>query len=82
MSSAILVLLSESIVFFNAVSAFCLSAAELAAIDIFARMRCAVQGFYFSWRIANDIRTGLADAAENQHGLDDARWTWEQMANV
>jgi len=59
-----------------------LPAAELAAIDIFARMRCAVQGFYFSWRIANDIRTGLADAAENQQGLDDARFTWEQMANV
>jgi hypothetical protein len=41
-----------------------------------------VQGFYFSWRIANDIRTGLTNAAENQQGLDDARFTWEQMANV
>ncbi|HEU5104048.1 MAG TPA: phosphotransferase [Roseiflexaceae bacterium] len=58
-----------------------LPAEELAAIDVFARMRCAVQAFYFSWRIANDIRTGLADAAaENQEGLDDARRTWEQMA--
>jgi Ser/Thr protein kinase RdoA (MazF antagonist) len=55
---------------------------ELAAIDVFVRMRCAVQGFYFSWRIANDIRTGLADPAENQQGLDDARHTWEQMANI
>jgi homoserine kinase type II len=59
-----------------------LSADELAAIDVFVRMRCAVQGFYFSWRVANDIRTGLAGAAENQQGLDDARFTWEQMANV
>jgi homoserine kinase type II len=55
---------------------------ELAAIDVFVRMRCAVQGFYFSWRIANDIRTGLADTSENQVGLDDARITWQQMANL
>jgi homoserine kinase type II len=54
---------------------------ELAAIDVFVRMRCAVQGFYFSWRVANDIRTGLANPVENQQGLDDARITWEQMAN-
>ena len=54
---------------------------ELAAIGVFARMRCAVQALYFSWRIANDIGTGQADAAaENQEGLDDARRTWEQMA--
>jgi Ser/Thr protein kinase RdoA (MazF antagonist) len=59
-----------------------LLAEELAAIDVFVRMRCAVQGFYFSWRIANDIRTGLTNAAENQQGLDDARFTWEQMANI
>jgi hypothetical protein len=36
-----------------------------------------VQAFYFFWRIANDVRTGIADAAENQAGLDDARITWE-----
>jgi len=59
-----------------------LPADELAAVAVFARMRCVVQGFYFSWRIANDIRTGLADAAENQQGLDDARRTWEQMADL
>lgn len=59
-----------------------LPADELAAFDAFARMRCAVQGFYFSWRIANDISTGLTDAAENQQGLDDARMTWEQMATL
>jgi hypothetical protein len=28
----------------------------------------------------NDIRTSLTDTAENQQGLDDARFTWEQMA--
>jgi Ser/Thr protein kinase RdoA (MazF antagonist) len=59
-----------------------LPADELAAVDVFVRVRCAVQGFYFSWRIANDIRIGLTDAAENQQGLDDARFTWEQMAKV
>lgn len=60
-----------------------LPAEELAAIGVFARMRCAVQGFYFSWRAANDIRTGQADAAaENQEGIDDARRTWEQMTRV
>ena len=55
---------------------------ELAAIAVFVRMRCAVQALYFSWRIANDIRTGIADTAENQAGLDDARTTWEQMADL
>jgi homoserine kinase type II len=60
-----------------------LPAEELAAVDVFARMRCAVQAFYFSWRIANDIGTGQANAAaENQKGLDDARRTWEQMARA
>jgi homoserine kinase type II len=54
-----------------------LPAEELAAVDVFARMRCAVQGFYFSWRVANDIRTGQADAAAvNLEGLEDARRTW------
>jgi Ser/Thr protein kinase RdoA (MazF antagonist) len=57
-----------------------LPADELAAVDVFVRVRCAVQGFYFSWRIANDIRTGFTDTAENQQGLDDARFTWEQMS--
>jgi homoserine kinase type II len=56
-----------------------LPANELAAIDMFVRLRCVVQGFYFSWRIANDIRIGLADRAENQKGLDNARFAWEQM---
>jgi Ser/Thr protein kinase RdoA (MazF antagonist) len=59
-----------------------LPADELAAMDVFVRMRCVVQGFYFSWRIANNIHTGLTDAAENQQGLDDARFTWEQMTHV
>ena len=49
---------------------------ELSAVDVFVRMRCAVQRFYFSWRIANDIGTGLTDAAESQQSLDDPRFTW------
>jgi Ser/Thr protein kinase RdoA (MazF antagonist) len=52
---------------------------ELATLDVFVRLRCAVQALYFSWRVANDIRTGIADPAENQRGLEDARIAWEQL---
>jgi Ser/Thr protein kinase RdoA (MazF antagonist) len=55
---------------------------ELAALDLFVRLRCAVQAFYFSWRIAHDIRTGFADPAGNQRGLDQARRSWEQLSAV
>ena len=56
-----------------------LHADELAALDMFLRLRCVVQAFYFSWRIANQIGTGLADLAENQKGLDQARMAWELL---
>jgi Ser/Thr protein kinase RdoA (MazF antagonist) len=56
-----------------------LPAVELDALDVFVRLRCAVQALYFSWRIADNIRTGLADPAENQRGLDIARMAWEQL---
>jgi homoserine kinase type II len=56
-----------------------LPADELKALDAFVRLRCAVQAFYFAWRIANNIGTGLTDLAENQKGLDEARMAWEQL---
>jgi Ser/Thr protein kinase RdoA (MazF antagonist) len=56
-----------------------LPADELEALDVFVRLRCAVQALYFSWRVANDIRIGLKDPSENQRGLDDARRSWEQL---
>jgi homoserine kinase type II len=56
-----------------------LPAAELDALDALVRLRCAVQALYFSWRIADDVRTGLADPAENQRGLDKARMAWERL---
>jgi Ser/Thr protein kinase RdoA (MazF antagonist) len=56
-----------------------LPADELDALDVFVRLRCAVQAFYFSWRVANDIRMGLKDPSENQRGLDNARRSWELL---
>jgi len=56
-----------------------LPAEELSALDVFVRLRCAVQAFYFAWRIADDIRIGLADPAENRRRLDDAHKAWEQL---
>jgi Ser/Thr protein kinase RdoA (MazF antagonist) len=38
-----------------------------------ARLRWAVQADYFAKRIATDDLTGIADPAENEKGLDDAR---------
>jgi Ser/Thr protein kinase RdoA (MazF antagonist) len=52
---------------------------ELAALEQFVRLRCAVQAFYFSWRIANDVHTGFADTSENQRGLDKAHQSWELL---
>jgi Ser/Thr protein kinase RdoA (MazF antagonist) len=56
-----------------------MSTDELGALDVFVRLRCAVQAFYFAWRIADDVRTGLADPAENRRGLDDAYRAWLQI---
>ncbi len=47
--------------------------AELSALDLFLRFRWCVQADYFSWRIANSVLTGVADATENFVGLNDAR---------
>jgi homoserine kinase type II len=46
---------------------------ELQALDLFVRFRWCVQAAYFSWRVANDIRTGIEDPSENRKGLSDAR---------
>jgi homoserine kinase type II len=52
---------------------------ELGGLETFVRLRCAVQAFYFAWRIADDVRIGLADPAENRRGLDDAYHAWQQL---
>jgi homoserine kinase type II len=44
-----------------------------AGLDAFLRVRYAVQAGYFAWRCSNDVRTGIADPAENRKGLNDAR---------
>jgi homoserine kinase type II len=54
-------------------------AQELGGLDAFVRLRCAVQALYFAWRIADDVRTGLADPAANRRGLDQARRAWQQL---
>ncbi|HET9221247.1 MAG TPA: hypothetical protein VFO07_02025 [Roseiflexaceae bacterium] len=43
------------------------------------RLRCALQAFYFAWRIADDVRTGLAHPAQNRRGLDDTYRAWQQL---
>jgi homoserine kinase type II len=52
---------------------------ELGALNAFVRLRCAVQAFYFAWRIADDVHIGLGDPAENRRGLDDAYRAWQQL---
>ncbi|TDD15571.1 hypothetical protein E1218_31285 [Kribbella turkmenica] len=42
-------------------------------LDAFLQVRYAVQAGYFAWRCSNDVRAGIADAAENRKGLEDAR---------
>ncbi|TCO34593.1 homoserine kinase type II [Kribbella steppae] len=44
-----------------------------AGLDAFLQVRYAVQAGYFAWRCSNDVRTGIADPAENRKGLADAR---------
>ena len=56
-----------------------MSADELDGLDTFVRLRCAVQAFYFAWRIADDVRIGLADPVENRRGLDDAYRAWQEL---
>jgi Ser/Thr protein kinase RdoA (MazF antagonist) len=46
---------------------------ELRWLDAFRRFRFAVQGAYFAWRLAANDLTGIADQADNERGLSDAR---------
>ncbi|HEX5691210.1 MAG TPA: hypothetical protein VFX76_14450 [Roseiflexaceae bacterium] len=48
-------------------------------VNVFLRLRCAVQAFYFAWRTANSVLTGYDSPAGNQRGLDEARAAWEQL---
>lgn len=50
-----------------------LASDELQWLDAFRRFRWVVQAAYFSWRLASGNLTGIADQAENDKGLDDAR---------
>jgi homoserine kinase type II len=45
---------------------------ELVFLDDFVRLRWAVQARYFSWRISQRVRTGIASDRENRSGLRDA----------
>ncbi len=47
--------------------------AELTFLDDFVRLRWVVQARYFSWRISQRVRTGIASDRENRSGLRDAR---------
>ncbi|GAB2673409.1 hypothetical protein GCM10009743_57170 [Kribbella swartbergensis] len=42
-------------------------------LEAILQLRYAVQAGYFAWRCSNDVRTGIADPAENRKGLDHAR---------
>jgi len=47
----------------------------------FLRLRWAVQAGYFAWRCSNDVRTGIADPAENRKGLADAHHAFTSEKN-
>ena len=48
-------------------------------LEVFLRLRVAVQAFYFSWRLAKDVRLGIDDPAENRKGLEGARRAWRAL---
>ena len=50
-----------------------LGADELQLLDAFRRLRWVVQAAYFAWRLAGRDLTGVADQADNDKGLNDAR---------
>lgn len=50
-----------------------LAAHEIQHLDAFRRLREAVQGAYFAWRLSAHDLTGGIDQADNQRGLEDAR---------
>lgn len=50
-----------------------LGADEMQWLDAFRRFRWVVQAAYFAWRLDVHDLTGIADQADNERGLDDAR---------
>jgi homoserine kinase type II len=46
---------------------------EMQLLDAFRRFRRVVQAAYFAWRLAVRALTGVADQADNEKGLNDAR---------
>lgn len=51
---------------------------ELAHLDAFIRLRAAMSGWYFAWRIDQGYTAG-ADAEWNASGLAQARQLWESL---
>ena len=50
-----------------------LASDELRLLDAFRRLRWAVQGAYFAWRLAAHDLTGGVEQADNEKGFDNAR---------
>jgi homoserine kinase type II len=46
---------------------------DMTELDLFVRFRWCAQAAGFSYRIANDVMTGIDDRSENETGLSDAR---------
>jgi homoserine kinase type II len=53
---------------------------ELAHVAAFVRLRAAMSGWYFAWRIHEGYVAG-ADDAWNRAGLEHARRMWEELAD-
>ncbi|HVK02494.1 MAG TPA: phosphotransferase, partial [Armatimonadaceae bacterium] len=53
---------------------------ELRHADAFARLRAAMAGWYFAWRIGAGNTVGAVDDRWNRDGLDEARRAWERLA--
>ncbi|MEU8221892.1 phosphotransferase [Kribbella sp. NPDC048915] len=51
-------------------------------LDVFLRVRWAVQAGYFAWRIANNVLTGISGPEENDKGLADARRRFEGLSGA
>ncbi|RYU10979.1 phosphotransferase enzyme family protein [Nocardioides iriomotensis] len=52
---------------------------EMELLDAFRRLRWAVQGAYFAWRLATDDHTGGVERSDNERGLDHARTALDSL---
>jgi homoserine kinase type II len=52
-------------------------------LGVLLRFRWAVQADYFAWRLTEGDLTGIADASENEKGLNDAHhWLTRGLSNA